>query len=380
VTPAESNGAGSTENRNTRASTLWITAIGIAAAAFLALATASQTYISMREHGHSFVRILLWQLGSWSTWAIAAPFVIHASGRLSASRLVGLGAILTIVQGSIAAQLALWLQPYVPFVTSSFQRAFFNLWWFVAFVDPLVFAFLVAGGRAMGAYERGKQLELRKSQLEGQLAQAQLDALRLEIQPHFLFNTLNSVAALIRINDNAAALSMLLGLSDLMRETLSEPKGQLTRVDQEMRLIRKYIDLQRARFGDRLTVRYEIEPAAESIAVPTLLLQPLVENALRHGLASTARPCLITIGARIGPQGELRLWVRDDGAGIPRGFDLQRHAGTGLRNTMARLGRLYGAGATLSVQRVDPAGTEVGIVLSSRPMLDLESRRQPEAV
>jgi LytS/YehU family sensor histidine kinase len=131
-----------------------------------------------------------------------------------------------------------------------------------------------------------------------------------------------------------------------------------------MHVTRQYVELQRIRFGDRLNVTYEVDTACEAIAIPTLLLQPLVENSLRHGLAPQARPCHLVIGAtRSGD--ELRLWVSDDGAGLRPGFDLNRDAGTGLRNTRSRLERLYGQAATLIVRPNTAGGAIVELTLPS---------------
>ena len=346
------------------ASMRWVGVIGASVAAFLALATASSTYLSMLTHGHSFVRLLGWQLGCWSFWAIVAPWVVRVSGRQGFWRLAGLGVALTVLHAVAAAALAVWLQPFVPVISYDFGRALANLWWFPLLVDPLAYGLLVVGGRVLAAHERSRQFELRESQLESQLARAQLDALRLEIQPHFLFNTLNSIAALIRVHDHAGALSMLLGLSDLMRATLDEPAGHLAPLGREMHVIRQYVELQRIRFGDRLNVTYEVDAACEAIAIPTLLLQPLVENSLRHGLAPQARPCHLVIGATQSGD-ELRLWVSDDGAGLRPGFDLNRDAGTGLRNTRSRLERLYGQAATLIVRPNAAGGAIVELTLPS---------------
>jgi two-component system LytT family sensor kinase len=360
-------------------SLLWVSVTGASVAAFLALATASQTYLSMRTHGHSFARILMWQLGCWSFWALVAPWVIRASGRQGFLRLAGLGIGLTLAQGAMAAQLAIWLQPYLPFVNNNFGRAVLNLWWFVVLIDPLIFGLLVVGGRAFAVFQRSRYLELRESQLEAQLARAQLDALRLEIQPHFLFNTLNTISALIRTHDNAAALSMLVGLSDLMRATLEQPAGQLAPLGRELRLITQYVDLQRARFGDRLEVAYHVEPGCDALAVPVLLLQPLVENALKHGLAPQARTCRLAIGAALHGDSELRLWVADDGRGLPVGFDIDRDGGTGLRNTRARLARLYDGAATLAVRPGADAGTIVELTLPLAPLAAIDRSRRGAA-
>jgi signal transduction histidine kinase len=340
-----------------------IGAIATSAAACLALLTALQTYLTMLSHGHSFARLLLWHFGCFWVWAIAAPWIVRLSGYLPTRRLVGIGLALTLTHTLAVAQLAMWIQPFFPAISADFSHALWHLAWFFALVDPLVVGVLIVCGRSLAAYERARQLALRESQLEGQLARAQLDALRLEIQPHFLFNTLNSMAALIRANDNTAALSMLLGLSDVMRDTLDRTDRQVAPLGRELELIRKYVELQRARFGDRLQVRYEIDRASERCTIPVLLLQPLVENALRHGLAPRARGGELVVGARLESPELLRVWVSDDGVGLPAGFDLSRDAGTGLANTRARLGHLYEARADLTVTAAPGGGTIAEIVM-----------------
>jgi two-component system LytT family sensor kinase len=353
-----------TGTERTTSLSLWrIAAVAASSAAFLAVLTASQTYLTMLSHGHSFARLLLWQLGCWCFWAIASPWIVRLSGRVSTRRLVGIGIALTVAHTLLVAQLATWVQPFDPKVSYDFGQGLEHLGWFFALVDPLVVGLLIVCGRGVASYERARQLQLRESQLEAQLARAQLDALRLEIQPHFLFNTLNSLAALIRSNDNAAALSMLLGLSDVMRDTLDRTDEQVAPLGRELGLIRKYVELQRPRFGDRLQVRYQIERASERCDIPVLLLQPLVENALRHGVGPRARGGELVVGARLESPERLRVWVSDDGVGVRAGFDLARDAGTGLGNTRARLACLYGSRAELTVQGATGGGTVAEIVM-----------------
>src|SRR4051812_46705725 len=343
---------------------LWrIAAVGASASACLAVLTASQTYLTMLSHGHSFARLLLWQLGCWCFWAIAAPWIVRLSGRVPTRRLVGIGVVLTVTHTLLVALLATWLQPFDPTIAYDFGAGLSHLGWFFAFVDPLVVGLLIVCGRAVATHERTRQLRLRESQLEAQLARAHLDALRLEIQPHFLFNTLNSLAALIRANDNTAALSMLLGLSDVMRDTLDRTDAQVAPLGRELELIRKYVELQRARFGDRLRVRYQIERAAERCDIPVLLLQPLVENALRHGVGPRASGGELVVGARLESPEVLRVWVSDDGVGVRAGFDLSKNAGTGLGNTRARLGHLYGSRAELTLRAAPGGGTVAEILM-----------------
>ena len=337
--------------------------VSAATAACLALATASQTYISMLSHGHSFVRLFTWQLACWGFWAVIAPWTVRLSGRYSLGRLAALGLVLTMVHGAVAAQMTVWFQPYQPVAFYTVRQGLATLWWALVLIDPLVYLLLVVGGRAFAAHERARQLELRETQLEAELTRATLDALRLEIQPHFLFNTLNAIAAQIRTNNNASALTMLLGLSDLMRATLDRPAGQLAPLGEELSVVKCYVDLQRARFGDRLEIAYDIDDACRRLEVPTLLLQPLVENALRHGLAPQAAAGRLEIGAARHNGAELRLWVTDNGVGLPHGFDPSRDAGTGLRNTRSRIERLYGSAAALVVRPHAPAGTIAELIL-----------------
>jgi signal transduction histidine kinase len=339
-----------------------ISLVAAAAAVFLSLVAASQTYLSMLTHGHSFMRLFAWQMGCWGPWAIVAPWLVRVSGRFSIPRLVLFGVLLTVVQIVVAAQFTVWLRPYQPVVLYTYVQSLNLLWPVRIVIDPLAYGLLIVGGKAFAAYERANQLALRESQLEAEVTKARLDALSLEIQPHFLFNTLNSIAALIRMHDNRGALSMLVGLSDLMRSTLDRTGGQVAPLGDEVALVRRYVDIQRARFGDRLDVSYRIDRACESMDVPTFLLQPLVENAMRHGLSGDGQTCHVEIGAAANGDG-LRLWVSDDGRGLPAGFDLQQHAGTGLRNTSSRIDRLYGPAARLTVRNNIPAGTTVELTL-----------------
>jgi sensor histidine kinase YesM len=280
------------------------------------------------------------------------------------ARVVGTGALIIAAHALIAALSTLWFQPYVPVQT--FQ-------WGGALIiqvlslpgDILVYAILLLIGAWLAVYHRARNLEIRESRLEADLARAQLDALRLEIEPHFLFNTLNSIASLIRAKAGDRALAMLLGLSDLLRATVDGTRQHTSTLADEAAFVRRYIDLQRERFSDRLDVRYAISPESERCAVPAFLLQPLVENAFRHGVSKRPGARRLELAASV-DGGELHVWVRDDGAGLPPDFSVMTQGGTGLRNTQLRLQRLYNGAAQLHLEPADGGGTVAHIRLPAR--------------
>lgn len=363
--------------------TRWIIAIGIATAAVLALGVSTQTYLSMLGHGHAFRRILIWQLSSWSFWGFVAPLVLRRGAAVASPsragwsvppRLVALGIGLMAAHAALVAQLAVWVQPFTPVDTYSFFGALRSQAPALIAIDTLAYVLLLAVGGALAAHYRAQRLELRESRLEAELTRAQLHALRLEIEPHFLFNTLNSIAALIRLKDSRRALEMLVDLSQFMRSNLDQATDksvQLVPLSTEIEWVKRYVKLQQTRFGDRLDVRYEIDSESLEAQVPTLLLQPIVENALRHGAARQTQPCHVVVGAAF-ERDRLKLWVTDDGAGLPPDFDLDRHAGTGLRNIESRLEHLYGSAAALEVRRGASGGAIVSVTL---PMPALTRQR-----
>jgi two-component system, LytTR family, sensor kinase len=355
----------------------WVTRVGCGAAAAIGTAIAAQVYLSMLNHGHAFTRMLAWHVSSWAFWGLTAAFVLRLGSRSSiesqrtgrAARVALTGAGLCAAHMIVTAQLTVWFQPFLPLPGPTFTQAFAGQIPSILVIDLLVFGLLLAAGSAIGARHRTRALERREARLEVELARAQLEALRLEIHPHFLFNTLNSIAALIRVKDNARALEMLLGLSELMRATVDGPRDHLVPLSTEVDFVRRYVDLQRERFADRLDIRWDIDEASLAVPVPTLLLQPLVENAIRHGAAPQPGHCAVTISARLSGT-RLHLRVSDAGAGLPAGFDLTRDAGTGLRNTASRLKQLYGDLASLDVRRGDPGGTVVEVIVPRTPMVE----------
>ena len=198
------------------------------------------------------------------------------------------------------------------------------------------------------------------AELERSLQQARLDALRMQLQPHFLFNTLSNIAILVD-EEPETARSMIVRLSELLRSTIDGSGRNEVTLREELAVLERYLDIERMRFRDRLAVSLDIDPAALDCRVPPFLLQPLVENALRHGIGAHAGAGRITITARVG-QGALALRVTDDGAGIPH----VRREGVGLTSVRERLAHLYPDEHSMALQNREPRGCEVSITIPTR--------------
>jgi two-component system LytT family sensor kinase len=209
------------------------------------------------------------------------------------------------------------------------------------YLDLIIALLITIAVHAFLYYQNLRAIESDQAALKTQLAQSQLRALKMQLHPHFLFNTLHSISCLVR-DDPAKANSMIARLGDFLRLTLEHSDEQLVTLQEEMEFVRCYLEIEQVRFGDRLAVQYEIEKTAMSAQVPHLILQPVVENAIQHAIAPRTEPVGITIIAR--PlDGMLRLEVRDTGPGMRTVTGSHIGHGVGLNNVRSRLDRLYGA-------------------------------------
>lgn len=226
-------------------------------------------------------------------------------------------------------------------------------------VQYLIYCAIVIATHAWLYYRDIQGRELRTSQLEAQLAHTRLQVLSMQLQPHFLFNTLNTIAELVHQQPDAAE-KMIAGLSHLLRETLGAGFVQRVPLGQELALLDRYVDIQRARFGDRLQVTITAEEGAHATLVPSLLLQPLVENAIKHGIGTKAGAGRIDITAWRS-NGRLEIRISDNGRGLGSG-DVRD--GIGLGNCRSRLHTLYGADECgLAIANRDGGGAVVSISL-----------------
>jgi two-component system LytT family sensor kinase len=215
-------------------------------------------------------------------------------------------------------------------------------------------------------YRRYREGELRASQLENQLTHAQLQALKMQLHPHFLFNTLHSISALLH-RDPDTADRMIARLGDFLRLTLDNSGAQEVTLQKELEFLKCYLDIERVRFQDRLTTSLDVEPRALDAPVPNLILQPIVENALRHGLAQRAAPGHLEISAKR-ENGSLRIQVKDNGPGLSAitGPKTNTREGLGLSNTRARLEQLYGAAHRFSIENAPGGGLVVTLEIPAK--------------
>ena len=218
---------------------------------------------------------------------------------------------------------------------------------------------------ALNYYRSYKGQTIRAAELASQLSKSQLQALKMQLHPHFLFNALNTISMMVRRDKDQHAIEMISGLSDLLRQTLSYQGGQLVSFEAELELLQKYLHIEEVRFQDNLQIHYQIDPASRSVMVPSLLLQPLLENAFKHGISQRLEAGEIYISSKI--DGDfLMLKVANNGPSLPPGWNSQHNQGIGLNNTCARLTQLYGEACKLIIQNRKPEGVEVIIHLPTQ--------------
>jgi signal transduction histidine kinase len=285
----------------------------------------------------------------WYSWALFTPPIVWLSQRFRFERQGLLRAVavhLPAVLGFSLAHIGLMQAAQWWLVTSDggeFQwwagaqrSALINLDW-----EMMTYWAIVGLSHALLYYRESRDRALRTAQLETRLIEAQLQTLQQQLHPHFLFNTLHAISTLMH-RDVAAADRTLIRLSDLLRLTLERLGEREVTLASELEFLQKYLEIERVRFADRLVVRFDIGPDTDTALVPTLLLQPLVENAIKHGVARKSGPGHIDVSAHR-QDGKLRLEIRDDGVGLSEDALTALHKGIGISTTRARLQHQFGA-------------------------------------
>ena len=362
--------------QQSRRAATWLAIIAVWA--LLGMIYAGPFYIESRaeEMGHAAWRIFTWGMLMWLAWAPLMPFMIWLARKYSLigeywkrNILVHLPAFLlvSIIHSVAATVITLAINPFDNMGSSSksFWPRFLSRTQGAFLSDLLVYAGVIGICYALEYYRKYREREVLATRLEAQLAQAQLDSLRMQLHPHFLFNTLNGIVGLVRDNKNNAAIRMLVGLSDLLRHTLEHSARQEVELREEINFIKLYLSIQEMRFSDRLQVQFDIDPASVRALVPNLILQPLTENALRHGISGRDDSGVVGISSRV-EDDRLRLTVYDNGAGLPDHWQLNSGAGIGLANTVARLQQLYNEDHEFDIRNRNGGGVEVVIVMPLR--------------
>jgi LytS/YehU family sensor histidine kinase len=248
--------------------------------------------------------------------------------------------------------------PSKPFVPQFLDKFYGGTVSFVVFYTGIVAFNYVLDSRARLVWQQTETARLNE-----QLSKAQLDALRRQIEPHFLFNTLNGVAGLVREGRNDAAVSMIAELSDFMRRVLDDSNRQRVPLKEEMEFAQRYLAIQKARFADRLTFSLDVPADLQQAQIPSLILQPMVENAVKHGIARRVQGGAIRIAASRGER-MLTISVYNDGPALPVGSKAQ--SGIGMSNVRTRLQGLYGDDFELRLENQSPEGVRVSLSVPFR--------------
>jgi two-component system LytT family sensor kinase len=311
------------------------------------------------------------QFGFVLGWAATAGLIIPlarlatdrrwGAGRLAALSLAFL-AISMVVPPLIAAPVhMLTFGPHAQFAFAHSHILKHDL-----LINILLGAAVSGGVFAFFVRDRSRREELAAAELRDQLTSSRLDTLRAQLNPHFLFNALNSVTTLARQGATAEVIETVTSLSALLRYSLEDMSTQLVPLRAELHATNSYLAIEKMRFRDRLTVHVDVPAELEDAQVPSFVLQPIVENAVRHGVERVRRDCNVWISAaRV--DARICLRVENDGADLPEDYDPTDDR-IGLANTRARLAALYHGGASLSLHRRTPAGVFVEIWLPLQPM------------
>jgi two-component sensor histidine kinase len=326
---------------------------------------ACQTVLVMYAEGrhHPWPPLFAFEFASWLPWALATPLVVGLARRYPLARgmstrafivhLTSFAAISALAEGW-SATLQVLFNPWGNRKWPTFLDAWSTTLVFQAFTFLIAYALILAVTYLVDARERiARQNE--------ELSKAQLAALRRQIEPHFMYNTLNSIAGLVRDNRGEAAVNMIVGLSEFLRRTSEDSHRSQVPLAEEVEYLQRYLDLQKTRFGDRLQISVDIPAELLRAQVPNLLLQPLVENAIKHGISKRVAGGSVRVAGEQ-RDGALFLRVYNDGPGLLTDWQAT-HTGVGIGNLRARLQILHGRESALQLSRDDVGGVEVVVTL-----------------
>ncbi len=351
----------------------WLLIAGLWAG--LGILDATQDVFSMRHAGmhHSWAKLFIVLVFDWLPWVLVTPFIIELGRRhppawtspRTWARHLCVVVLIDIAAAAWASALEVLLQPWLPdFATNDFLTT-----WPVKMSGGLLPAFilyavLLSVTFVLDSKARAAAQQTKTARLNEQLSYAQLNALQHQIEPHFIFNTLNAISGLVREQKNDAAVSMIVALSDFLRRVAvssHEPQASLV---QEVEFLERYLQIQEARFAGRLKLELQIPAELHKARIPSLVLQPLVENAIKHGIAQRALGGEVRVGASRS-DGLLRLSVYNDGPLLNCDGRAVRE-GIGLSNLRTRLQLLYGNDCGLRLENYGITGVQVSLALPYR--------------
>jgi two-component system LytT family sensor kinase len=346
---------------------LWIVAIWCAGSLF----DACQTVLFMHAIGKPHAWLVFGtELVSWSPWVLATPLVISLARRYpifpgatiqTAAVHLSAFAIIGLVAEAWFATLQMLFNPWDYPQRPTFTDAWRSSLLFQILTFLIVYALMLTFTYAMDARERRARQMMETARLSDELSRSQLAALRQQMEPHFIFNTLHSITGLVRDHKNDAAVSMIVGLSEFLRRASEDSHRSQVTLAEEVEYLQRYLDLQKVRFGERLQASMDIAPELLRAQVPNLLLQPLVENAIKHGIAKRAAGGTVRVtGAQL--NGKLYLSVYNDGPDLPTDGQATR-AGVGISNLRSRLQILHGNAFELKLKHTNTGGVEVVVSL-----------------
>lgn len=333
--------------------------------ALFGLITGFQVWLSMITHGHSVPRLVGYYVAIYEGWLLitlgivwlARRFPLFPFRRTNALIHMLAACAFGVLHGVYWVVLMDLIRPFDRMTAEPTRELFVQTVFTRLPLELILYGLVLGGAIAFHFYERYNERAVVAARLEASLADARLHALELQLQPHFLFNTLNAISALVRNGRNQEAVTMMAGLSELLRYTLDHAGDQQVALEDELAVLRRYLEIQHVRFPDRMSFEIDLAPEARRAAVPVLLLQPLAENAVRHGIAPKAGVGVIEVRA-FRSEGKLQIEIFNSGILAPPATPTAS-SGIGLRNTRARLKHLYGAEGHFEL-----AGAEGGVMAS----------------
>jgi two-component system, LytTR family, sensor kinase len=350
---------------------LWIAAIWFAGGLF----DAGQTVLMMHAEGghHPWSPLFGTHLASWLPWALATPLIVglarrHPINRTTSARTIAIHvaafAAVSAIAEAWSALLQILFNPWEHRHWPTFVETWSTELFFQAFTFLIAYALILTVTFVVDARESIARQMTETARLNEELSRAQLAALRGQMEPHFMYNTLNSIAGLVREQRGDAAIGMIVGLSEFLRRASEDSHRTLVTLAEEVEYLQRYLDIQKVRFGERLQISVDVPPELLRAQVPNLLLQPLVENAIKHGIDKRVVGGAVRV-AGMRRDGHLHLSVYNDAPALLDDWQAAR-TGVGIGNLRTRLQILHGDESGLDLRRADAGGVEVVVTLPFR--------------